>query len=323
MALSSSWYDKLGAVLATKEAMQQMKRISEIRKVGIIAAMHKKDIETALRKVFSSLEAWGVEVLLQSECAKVLGKMKHCVSDAEIAASDMIFSLGGDGCMLSAVRMAVGHGTPVLGVRVGGLGFLSEVDWQDIDEAVEAIRNNNYLIDQRKLLQATVERCGNTVWLSYGLNDVVVLRGALSQVHMFEVRVDGELLISEFADGIIIATPTGSTAYSLSAGGPIVAPDADVLVLTPVCAHALYVRSIVMPPSSRFSIRAIATKGTEIEAAVMVDGQLTFGLSEGDVVSVSFSDQKANLVRLSKFRFIERLKQKLRWGCRDENATER
>jgi NAD+ kinase len=300
-----------------------MERVGRISKVGIVAAMHKRDIEPALRKVFSALEAWGVEVLLQSECAMLLGKMKHSASDAEIATSDMIFSLGGDGCMLNAVRMAVEYGTPVLGVRVGGLGFLSEVDWQDIDEAVEAIRNNKYLIDRRKLLQATVERGGNIVWLSYGLNDVVVLRGALSQVHMFEVRVDGELLIAEFADGIIVATPTGSTAYSLSAGGPIIAPDADVLVLTPVCAHALYVRSIVVPPSSRFSIKAIATKGTEVEAAVMVDGQLTFRLSEGDVAHVRFSERTANLVRLSEFRFIERLKRKLKWGHRDETVTER
>ncbi|MCS7252998.1 MAG: NAD(+)/NADH kinase [Armatimonadota bacterium] len=295
-----------------------MKPKGAVRAVGIVAAMHKTNIEDALRSLLAALDRHGISVLLASECAELLGRRSCSAHQDDIASSDLIFALGGDGCILSAVRMAAKYGTPILGVRVGGLGFLSEVDWQDLEGALEAILSGRYLIESRTLFQAAVHREDEPVWLNYGLNDVVVLRVALSQVQMFEVRINGELLMAEFADGVIVATPTGSTAYSLSAGGPIVTPDADVFIITPVCAHSLHVRTVVTSQSAELSIKVTPTKAMPVDAAVMVDGQLTLKLLKDDVVYVRASDYKANLVRLHKFNFLERLREKLKWGYRNE-----
>lgn len=295
-----------------------MKPKSDLRIVGIVAALHKPNIETALRNLISALDERGINVLLTSECAELLGRHSCSAHRDDIASSDMIFALGGDGCILSAVHMAAKYGTPILGVRVGGLGFLSEVDWQDVEGALEMILNGRHSIESRRLFQAVVRREGQAVWLNYGLNDVVVSRGTLSQVPMFEVRINGELLMAEFADGIIVATPTGSTAYSLSAGGPIVTPDADVFIINPVCAHSLHVRPIITSQSVEISIRVAETKATPMDVTVMVDGQLTLKLLRDDAVYVRSSEYKANLVRLRKFDFLGRLRQKLKWGYRDE-----
>lgn len=295
-----------------------MKDDKAIRSVGIIAAVHKPNIEVVLRKVTLELERHGIAPLLQGDCAELIGREAYTVAQDDIASSDMIFALGGDGCILRAVRMAAEHGTPILGVRVGGLGFLSEVDWQDIDKAIKAILDGDHSIERRMLLRATVERDGKAIWFNYGLNDVVVLRDSFSQVQMFEVCINGEPLMVEFADGIIVATPTGSTAYSLSAGGPIVTPDAEVFVITPICAHSLYARPVVTSSSSELSIKVVTAKAMPTNVAVVIDGQLMLKLLKEDVVHVKASEHRANLVRLRKFGFLERLRQKLKWGCKDE-----
>ncbi|MFA4029814.1 MAG: hypothetical protein GDYSWBUE_001108 [Candidatus Fervidibacterota bacterium] len=295
-----------------------MKPKGDVRVIGIVAALHKPSIEIALRSVVAALDERGINMLLTSECAELVGKHSCSAHQDDIASSDMIFALGGDGCILSAVRMAAKHGTPIFGVRVGGLGFLSEVDWQDVEWALEMILNGEHLIESRRLFQAVVHREGQTVWLNYGLNDVVVSRGALSQVPMFEVRINGELLMAELADGVIVATPTGSTAYSLSAGGPIVTPDADVFIINPICAHSLHVRPVVTSQSVEVSIRISEMKAMPMDVTVMVDGQLTLKLLKDDEVYVKASEYKANLVRLRKFDFLGRLRQKLKWGYKEE-----
>ncbi|HID08066.1 MAG TPA: NAD(+)/NADH kinase [Armatimonadetes bacterium] len=297
--------------------VETMNTTNPIKRVGVLAALHKPNIEMALQRVLRVLDAWGVQVMLPTECAEFIRRPTAATHPDDIATADLILALGGDGCVLSAARMTAQHNTAILGVRVGGFGFLSEVDWHNVEEALTLIQDGKHSIEKRWLVEALVQRDGQPIWMAYALNDVVVTHSASPRLHMFEVRVNGEMLLEVFADGIIVATPTGSTAYSLSAGGPIVLPDANVFLITPVCAHVLYARPVVTSADAVVSVRVPPTKMGDVDATVMVDGQVNLRLLPEDEVLVKTSTHYAHLVRLGKFQFLERLRQKLKWGYRD------
>lgn len=229
---------------------------------------------------------------------------------------DMVIVLGGDGTLLQAARLAAPYGTPLLGVNFGRLGFLTEVELPEMYQVLTKILNGEFLVEKRMMLQAQIIRNQVPVADFHALNDFVATKGGFSRMIMLETFVGDHLVASFPADGVILSSSTGSTAYSLSAGGPIVFPELEVIVLTPICPHTLYSRPVIFSPEHQ--VRVILTGQIE-ESMLTVDGQHGFPLIQGDEIRVKRAPFTANLVRLRGGRnFFEVLREKLRQGGRNE-----
>jgi len=242
------------------------------------------------------------------ECSVALEELPKVV--------DMVIVLGGDGTLLHAARLAAPVGTPLLGVNFGRLGFLTEVELPEMFPVLAKILDGEYLVERRMMLQAQVVRNLVPVANFHALNDFVVTKSGFSRMIMLDLFV-GEHLVASFpADGVILSSSTGSTAYSLSAGGPIVSPDLEVVVLTPICPHTLYSRPVVFSPEHL--VRVILSG--QIETAMLtVDGQHGFPLIQNDEIRVNRAHFAANLIRLKDGRnFFTVLREKLRQGGKNE-----
>ncbi|MBC7256175.1 MAG: NAD(+)/NADH kinase, partial [Chloroflexi bacterium] len=209
-------------------------------------------------------------------------------------ALDLLITLGGDGTIVRAVRSVAEAGTPVLGVNLGRLGFLAEVDPDDIAKIVPVLLQGEYAIEERMMLAVTMEREGRRLFETQAINDAVLARGAISRTVRVSVEVDGRHVMTPVADGVIVSTPTGSTAYCLAAGGPIIAPDLDCLAITPIAPHLGIVRSFVIPAHRRVCLTLVKGEG----AMLTVDGQVDQPVSPGDVVCATMSERPARFVRL-------------------------
>ena len=224
----------------------------------------------------------------------------------------MPWSLGGDGTLLSAARAVVNSGTLILGVNLGTLGFLTEVPLSHLYPALDAIELGHYIVDSRSMLTCTLVRDGSTLATHAALNDLVVSKSAISRLNHFELYVDAEFVSSYKADGLIIATPTGSTAYSLGAGGPILKPDVQAFVITPVSPHGLTHRPVVVRDTVQIEIRV---KTGQEQAYLSLDGQVGMPLQDGDFVRAVKAEHPVKLLRFQK-TFFEVLSTKLKWGDR-------
>lgn len=237
---------------------------------------------------------------------------------------DMILSLGGDGTLLRAARTVIGHGVPLLGVNLGDLGFLTAAGEEELDGAFGRLAAGDYFIDKRFALKATVfDRGGAECDVQHALNDFVVHKAEVAaRVTRLELVVEGGVRREEIGsfsgDGVILASPTGSTAYSLSAGGPIVHPTMECLIVTPICPHTLAVRPLVIPSSRKVSIRAA---DPDQDLILTVDGQEVRGLGHGDSVRVEQGDQHVQLVRFSGQSFFSTLRRKLNWAVRSGDGA--
>ena len=228
---------------------------------------------------------------------------------------DAVIVLGGDGTFLRTARDCAGSGVPILGVNLGALGFLSETAPEDIESAMDRLINGEYEVSERMMLEAVIDRADPAdgyASVSPALNDITVTRFGSLQIMNFSIYVNGKELSNLSADGIIVSTPTGSTGYNMSAGGPIVEPEADLIVLTPICAHTLNSRSIVL--SSKDKIEVVIGEGrdgnrAEVEASS--DGSDRVRLYTGDKISITRSEYISKVVRLSKDSFLQTLHQKL------------
>jgi NAD+ kinase len=230
--------------------------------------------------------------------------------DRPPAAVRLLVSLGGDGTLLSAARVAAGRQIPVLGVNLGRLGFLTELELDDLGDGLRHFLAGDYRLDERTLLEVDVERAGRTLRRSIGLNEVVLQRQAQSGLLRLRMMVDGQEVGQIDADGVIVATATGSTAYSLAAGGPILEPSIEDLVMVPMSPFALTVRPIVLPPRQRLTIELPRTG-----AAAAVDGGPVWRLGAGDRVRVVGYERRLGMVRFTPpERFYVLLRQKLGWG---------
>lgn len=236
-------------------------------------------------------------------------------SNENLASADLLVILGGDGSMLRWGRLAAPHGTPMLGVNFGHYGFITEIEPEDLRSCLERVLAGDFTTSERVVLQATVIKNYNPVATYYGLNDVVVSKGPLARMISLHTYVGGKFIVTYAADGIIIASPTGSTAYSLSAGGPVVHPDVNVLIITPVCPHTLNVRSLVVPDGETIKIAGQCREG-EADTMLTIDGQLGQHLSCSDAVEVSKADFAARLVQFESQSFFDKLQTRLRWGER-------
>jgi NAD+ kinase len=287
-----------------------------LTRVGLIARHTLPDALAALADAAAWLDRHGCTPVLEAESATAAGLAGRWTSvphDQIGHGVDLVIAFGGDGTLLNAAS-AVAHSpddTPILGVNLGRLGFLTEVARTDLTTSLDALRAGRFTLETRLMLAGRVRRGGAVTTERLALNDVVVTRTALSRMIELDVEVDGQAVCQVKADGLIVATATGSTAYNLSAGGPIVHPGVDALVLTPIAPHMLSNRPIVLPAT------AVITLQPDLEAQDVVltfDGQFGVPLSAGDRVEVSRAPRVLRIVRLSTRTHFDMLREKLKWA---------
>ncbi len=285
-----------------------------MKRVGIVA----KPGATEARGVVTDLLAWlGARrlgaVLEKETAALVPAASAPSVSKAELPAQvDLLVVLGGDGTLLSMARAVGDLGVPLLGVNLGGLGFLTATTLDEMLPALEAVLAGRMVVDERMMLTVRVIRNGQRLCEYAALNDVVITKSAMSRIIDLAVSIEGQHATAYRADGLIISTPTGSTAYSLSAGGPILFPTMDAVVLTPICSHTLTNRPIVLPGNLRVEVTLLADQ----EVMATVDGQIGINLKVRDTVDVVKAGPRIRLVRFPHKEFFSVLRTKLKWGER-------
>lgn len=278
------------------------------KSIGIIANSEKPDAAEYSMRLAQWLKERSVEVVLESEIAAVTGQGPAMDREALTDAVDMIVAFGGDGTLLRAARSAGRRPVPIVGINLGGLGFMTVVNLNELFEAMESIIRGRYSVSRRMMLDVTVK--GETYT---ALNDVVIDRGHLLRMIYLETFIDGKYLTIFKADGLIISTPTGSTAYSLSAGGPIVFPELLSIIINPICPHALTNRPIMVPPDAVVDLVLLAAEeGTR----VTMDGQLSCSLETGNSLRIARSRDHILLVNSPYHDYLEILRTKLGWGGR-------
>ena len=239
----------------------------------------------------------------------------ECIAREEVPARkpEFVVVLGGDGTMLAAARAVAKAGIPILGVNLGSLGFMTESRLEELETTLDAVAANKAVTDRRAMLHCQLVRGGQCVEAWDALNDIVVNKAALARIVDFDVLVNGQFVSNYKADGIIVATPTGSTAYSLAAGGPVLGPSVDAFVITPVSPHSLTNRALVVPDKSEI---VIEVKQTQEEAYLTVDGQTGVPLRRGDRIACKKSEHAIQLLHLPQRSFFDVLRTKLKWGER-------
>jgi len=287
------------------------KNADKIRRIGLIGNSEKVSRADVVRRAAQLIQRAGRKVFCDVETARLARlKAATCADAAALAREvDLLLVFGGDGTMLHVARKIAGSLTPMLGVNIGGLGFLTGVPSDELAVALKCIWNGQFRYESRALIE-TSGRCNGNRILETALNDIVVSRGAVSRLISLDVSVDGELITRYRCDGLIISSPTGSTAYSLSAGGAVVLPTAEVFAMTPICPHALSNRSIILPLSSKIHVKAISPLPSTI---VSVDGQVVGEMDAGDEVVIRRSRRTIRLVHLADNSFLEAMRRKLQW----------
>ncbi len=286
-------------------------KILKIQRIGIIAKPHRPEVKKVLDGLLPWLAERGIEVFLDTDTAAVAG-LPSAVQKSRIPSLvEMIIVLGGDGTLLSVARLVEGKDTLILGVNLGGLGFLTEITLDGVYTALEKIFQEDFIIDERMMLKSNILRQGERIAQSTVLNDVVISKGSLARMINLEVYINYQFVTGLRADGLIVSTPTGSTAYSLSAGGPIVHPSLDAMIITPVCPHTLTNRPIVVPGDVGVEV---ILKSKDEGAVATFDGQVGFSLREEDVVEIKASEQKIKLVGSPDRNYFGILREKLKWG---------
>ena len=285
-----------------------------MKRIGIVA---KTDREEA-RALVPRLLQWCAErrlspVLEKETAALVAGTLAASVAKPELAAQvDVLVVLGGDGTLLSMARLVGDLNVPILGVNLGGLGFLTALTVDELFPALEALLRGELSVEDRMMLTARVTRQGERLSEYVALNDVVITKSAMSRIINLDVSVEGQFATAYRADGLIVSTPTGSTAYCLSAGGPIVFPTMDAVVLTPICSHTLTNRPIVLPARQPIDVTLMSDQ----DVMLTLDGQVGFHLKRGDRVEIRQAGARIRLLRDPQKHFFSVLRTKLKWGER-------
>jgi len=285
-----------------------------VDRVGIVLKPNKPEAGPVVQELITWLRHRGRDVILDSEAATACPACGTGQSRADLVAqADLIVVLGGDGTILAISRLMGARQVPILGVNVGGLGFLTEVALPELIPTLEAVLKEEDAVSRRRLLAARVRRAGASAREYEALNDFVINKTAPSRIVELETFVNGEYVATYRADGLILASPTGSTAYCLSAGGPILYPTLPALVVIPICPHTLTNRPLVLPDSA--TIEVVQRSSAE-DVHLTVDGQVDVGLQHRDVVVVRRSAHVITLVKSPKLNYFELLRTKLRWGER-------
>lgn len=283
-------------------------------RVGVVSKPHRTEFARSLEEILQWLQRRGCQTLVEESVLENFGLSGYPgVTRGEMPSRvDAIIVFGGDGTILSVARAIGDNNAPILAVNLGSLGFLTEVTLDELYEALERLLKGEHRIDERRLLDATVKRSDGSSSSFHALNDVVVTKGALARIIQLDAYIDEDFMATFLADGLIIATPTGSTAYSLAAGGPIVLPSLACTVVTPICPHTLTNRPLVFPPESE--IRIILTSGEDV--MLTVDGQQGVELVREDEIVCTSSRLRIELIKPHNKSFFDVLREKLKWAQR-------
>jgi NAD+ kinase len=280
-----------------------------MKTIGVITNK-EKDIGlkyTAL--LVNEILSRGGNVSISSDVSIELGLTgKYADDDSVYKNSDIVICLGGDGTFLKTAREAYEKSIPILGVNLGSLGFLTEVDKNDIGITVENILNDTYCVEERMMLETKIMRGDDAIAVDVALNDIVISRGSLSRILHLKTYIDDVFVDSFPGDGLIISSPTGSTGYSLSAGGPIVEPDIDLMIMTPICPHILYSRSFITTGSRVIRVEVDEKYGHD--AMVTVDGQIGYNIKGGDIIRVKKAGHSVKMIRTNSKNFFNILRTK-------------
>ncbi|MFP5410027.1 MAG: NAD kinase [Gammaproteobacteria bacterium] len=280
--------------------------------VGLVGKYDNRDMEASVRKLGEFLKTRGHTVLLACQTADHLGIADYPTRTLhELAAqSDAVVVLGGDGTMLSIARELAPHGAPLIGINQGRLGFLTDITVEGMFEAIAEILSGQYVAEERILLNGQIRRDGERVFEATAFNDVVLGKGGSGRLIDLEIAINSEFVYSQRADGLVVTTPTGTTAYALSAGGPIVHPTLEAVALVPICPHTLSARPIVVSSHSRIELHLTYAD----DARVHFDGQLHFDLKSDDHVWITRASRPVTLLHPHSYSYYDTLRQKLHWG---------
>ena len=279
--------------------------------IGLVAHTGKSGALAMAARLRDEFEKQGATVRIETRTAEMMGAPPGETTRALADECELLVALGGDGTILQVVHEMGEQLKPIFGINLGSLGFLTCVSSSAVEQAVECIVARRYVKTQRILLEMEVRRGDSTIARRIGLNDAVISRGALSRLIRLQTWIDGASLTEYNADGLVISTPTGSTAYSLAAGGPILTPDCGVFAVTPICPHVLTNRSLIFSDTSTLAVSPRENQG---DIYVTVDGQEALAISSGDMVYIRKAKQCVALAVMPGVSFFEVLRQKLKWS---------
>ena len=281
-----------------------------IRKVGIVSKPGREDIPPLLTELLAWLDQHGVDAEYDVETASHLGRDGGFRREGLPEGFDLMIVLGGDGTLLSAARAVGARETPILAVNLGGLGFMMTTGPEELMPHLERVLAGDYSVQSRSVLEAEIVRGSESVGTYYALNDVVINKAAVARLLELDAFVGGDFVCSYRADGLVISTPTGSTAYSLSAGGPVILPSVSATCVTPICPHTLTNRPVLVSEAS--TVEAVLRHGED--AYLTVDGQVGIALDQFDRIRARRADHSVKVIQPQRVRFFEVLRSKMKWG---------
>lgn len=284
-----------------------MKILEQIKIAGFVLKPKAPHIKPLYEQIKKQFESRGIEVLIAEKSAKMIGE-KGLPFEMICQKADFLVSLGGDGTLLSLVRRSYGYHKPVMGINAGHLGFLADITIDEVDDFLTKMQHGDYRIDERMMIEGYI-KTDKKVKSFYAFNDVVITRPTISKMVKIDASIDGDWFNTYRGDGLIISTPTGSTAYNLAAGGPVMYPLTKAFILTPICAHSLRQRPLVMPAD--FTIELTSA---EDRVVAMIDGQDAYEMQPGDVLVIEGAKIGAKLLHRKERSYFGVLREKLLWG---------
>ncbi|MFO7294495.1 MAG: NAD(+)/NADH kinase [Clostridia bacterium] len=279
-----------------------------MKNIGIVPNFSKDPDGVQTSAIVREIQRKGMQPLVLPEVFRIINVGKAVEEESFYSLSDFIFVLGGDGTLLRAARQACKYGLPVLGINMGRLGFLTEIEVSDIGLALDSILKGNYYIERRMMLKAKLVRQGMEIRELVALNDIAIAKASFARIIHLKVYINDEFVGYYPADGVLVSSPTGSTAYSLSAGGPIINPEMECLLLTPICPHALNARAIVTDSKDEIRIE-VADKSRDV--LLTVDGQEGVPVHKGDNIVITKAEVETRLVRIRRRSFFNLLRDKM------------
>ncbi|MDD4146170.1 MAG: NAD(+)/NADH kinase [Clostridia bacterium] len=276
--------------------------------LGLILNCRRQQPILMGKKLIKKFKQKGIKVFVLEEEGAVLGIEPAFITSNLGKKVQFVLAVGGDGTFLRAARCVAPFGVPILGINMGTLGFLTEVEVGETEEALEKLFQGKFWLENRMMLKVNIRRKGQIIKNFQGLNDVVINKGPLARLITLKIYVDEEYVTTYKADGVIFSSPTGSTAYSLSAGGPIVYPEIEVIILTPICAHTLDARPIVLPSNKTICVKIVK----QAESMLTIDGQSGFALESEDELIIAKAPYCASMIRIKEKRFFTVLREKIK-----------
>ncbi|MCJ8327083.1 MAG: NAD(+)/NADH kinase [Campylobacterales bacterium] len=280
-------------------------KLCQIKKVGIILKPNCPEIKTEYEIIKQHFLNAKIDVVLEENSAKMISCIEYLSFSRLCKECDFLVSLGGDGTLISVARRSVKYEIAVLGINLGTLGFLTDISFRNVKNFINSLQKDVYKIDKRMMIEASSNL--NTF---FAFNDIVISKKSISSMIRIKAMIDGKPFNSYYGDGVIISTPTGSSAYNLSAGGPLVHPMTEAFILTPIAPHSLTQRPLVLPASFEIEFTIIDSFG----AVVIVDGQEIYQIEQNETIKIKMSDKKAKLIHREDRNYFEVLSEKLQWG---------